>query len=71
MRIEGAVVVETTVREDGTVGDVKVVEGPPLLAEAVVDAVKNWRYQPTLLDGRPTRVERKITIKFRLQPTSH
>jgi TonB family protein len=67
MRIEGAVVVETVVREDGTVGDVKVVQGPPELAQAVVDAVKNWRYQPTLLDGRPTRIERKITINFRLR----
>ena len=71
MRIEGAVVVETTVREDGTVGDVKVLEGQPELAQAVVDAVKNWRYQPTLLDGRPTRVERKITINFRLQQAAH
>jgi len=71
MRLEGAVVVEAMVREDGTVGDVKVVEGPSELAQAVVDAVKNWRYEPTLLDGRPTRIERKITINFRLQPTSH
>jgi len=71
MRIEGAVVVETVVREDGTVGDVKVVQGPPELAQAVVDAVKNWRYQPTLLDGKPTRIERRVTINFRLQPTSH
>ena len=70
MRIEGAVVVETMVMEDGTVGDVKVMEGPPELAQAVVEAVKNWRYQPTLLDGRPTRIERRVTINFRLQPTS-
>jgi len=55
------------VREDGTVGEVKVLEGPPELAQAVVDAVKNWRYQPTLLDGRPTRIERKITINYRLR----
>jgi len=71
MRLEGAVVVQAMVREDGTIGDVKVLEGQPELAQAVVDAVKNWRYQPTLLDGRPTKIDRKITINFRLQPTSH
>lgn len=67
MRLEGAVVVQAMVREDGTIGDVRVLEGRPELAQAVVDAVKNWRYQPTLLDGRPTRIERKITINFRLR----
>ena len=70
MRLEGAVVVQAMVREDGIIGDVKVLEGPPELAQAVVDAVKNWRYEPFLLDGRPTRRETKITINFRLRPTS-
>jgi TonB family protein len=70
MRIEGAVVVDATIREDGSVGEVKVVEGPSMLAQAVVEAVKNWRYEPTLLDGRPTRIERRVTINFKLQPVS-
>jgi len=70
MRLEGAVVVQAMVREDGIIGDVKVLEGPPELAQAVVDAVKNWRYEPFLLNGRPTRRETKITINFRLRPTS-
>ena len=39
--------------EDGTVGDVKVVEGPPELAPSAVDAVKHWRYKPFELDGKP------------------
>ncbi len=71
MHIEGTVVVQAVVREDGTVGDIKVVEGQATLAQAVVDAVKNWVYQPFLLNGRPTQRETKITISFRLQPTSH
>jgi TonB family protein len=71
MRLEGKVVVQAMVKEDGTIGDVKVLEGHPELVQAVVDAVKNWRYQPFLLDGRPTQRETKITINFRLQPTSH
>ena len=70
MRLEGAVVVQAMVREDGTIGDVKVLEGHPELAQAVVDAVKNWRYQPFSLDGRPTARETKITINFRLRPAS-
>ncbi|MGB9234013.1 MAG: TonB family protein [Terriglobales bacterium] len=66
MRLEGKVVVDVMVREDGTVGDLKVLEGHPMLAEAVLDAVKNWRYEPFLLNGRPTKRETKVTINFRL-----
>jgi TonB family protein len=70
MRLEGKVVVQAMVKEDGTIGAVKVLEGHPELAQAVVDAVKDWRYQPFLLDGRPIQRETKITINFRLRPSA-
>ena len=64
-RLEGTVVLAATVMEDGTVRDVKVVEGPPVLAQSAVDAVKYWRYKPYELDGKPVKIETRITINFK------
>jgi TonB family protein len=70
-RIQGRVVLEAMVREDGSVGDLKVVEGPPMLAQSAVDAVKHWRYQPFVLNGKPIQRETMITIDFKLAPRTH
>ena len=67
-RIQGRVIVEAMVMEDGSVGDLKVVQGHPLLAQSAVDAVKRWRYRPFMLDGKPIQRETTITIDFRLAP---
>ena len=67
-RIQGRVVVEATVMEDGSVGALKVVQGHPLLAQSAVDAVKRWRYQPFVLDGKPIQRETTITVDFKLEP---
>jgi TonB family protein len=64
-RLEGNVVLAAAVMEDGTVGDVKVVEGQPLLAQAAVDAVKRWRYRPFELDGKPVKNEIRISVEFK------
>jgi protein TonB len=53
------------VMEDGTVRDVKVVEGSPVFAQSAVDAVKHWRYKPYELDGKPVKIETRITINFK------
>ncbi|MGA9529696.1 MAG: TonB family protein [Terriglobales bacterium] len=66
MRVEGRVVVSAMVSEEGRVAEVKVIDGPPALASAAVDAVKAWKYQPFLLDGKPIKRETKITIDFKL-----
>ena len=50
--------------EDGTVRDVKVVQGSPVLAESAVDAVKRWRYQPFVLDGKPVKNSVRINVDF-------
>ncbi|MGD0667367.1 MAG: M56 family metallopeptidase [Bryobacteraceae bacterium] len=65
--IQGTVVLEAIVGKDGTVQDVKALSGPPLLAQAALDAVKNWVYQPTLLNGEPVEVKTTIQVNFTLE----
>ncbi len=66
LRVEGPVVLEAMVMEDGSVHDLKVVSGHPTLAHAALDAVRQWRYQPYRLNGKPVAMRTEITIKFKL-----
>ena len=50
--------------KDGTVQDVRVESGLPVLAQAAIEAVKQWRYRPYLLNGEPVEVDSQITINF-------
>ena len=65
-RIEGTVVLLAVIGKDGTVQDVRVESGLPVLAQAAIDAVKQWRYRPYLLNGEPIEVDSQITINFTL-----
>ncbi len=66
--IEGLVVLEATISADGTPTDLKVVSSPDdSLSKAALEAVKQWRYQPTLLNGDPVEVVTTIDVDFRLQ----
>ncbi len=65
-RIEGAVVLLAVIGKDGSVEDVRVESGFPILAQAAIDAVKQWRYRPYLLNGEPVEVDSRITINFTL-----
>ena len=65
-RIEGTVVLMAVIGKDGTVEDVRVESGLPILVQAALDAVKQWRYRPYLLDGEPVEVDSRITINFTL-----
>jgi len=65
LRMEGTVILAAVVMEDGTVGDVNVVEGSAMLAQSAVDAVKHWRYKPFELDGKPVKKEIKINIDLK------
>jgi periplasmic protein TonB len=65
-RIEGTVVLLAVIAKDGTVRDVRVESGLPVLAQAAIDAVKQWRYKPYLLNGEPIEVDSQITINFTL-----
>ena len=65
-RVEGTVVLMAVIGKDGSVEDVRVESGLPLLAQAAIDAVRQWRYRPYLLNGEPVEVASRITINFTL-----
>ena len=65
-RIEGTVVLLATIGADGSVKDVRVESGLPILAQAAIDAVRQWRYKPYMIDGEPVEVDSRITINFNL-----
>jgi hypothetical protein len=54
-----------TVGENGQVTNVQRISGPPLFASAAISAIREWKYSPTLFDGRPVKTEEKITVAFR------
>lgn len=63
-RVQGDVVIEATIDEEGKVADARVVKSVPLLDQAALDAVRQWEYQPSLLNGVPTAVVMTVTVKF-------
>jgi len=65
-RIEGTVVLLATIGADGSVKDVRVESGLPILAQAAIDAVRQWRYKPYMIDGEPVEVDSRITVNFNL-----
>ncbi|MFY9979671.1 MAG: TonB family protein, partial [Candidatus Sulfotelmatobacter sp.] len=66
MRIEGAVQLQATVAKTGSISEIKVLSGDKELARAAVDAVKQWKYKPYLLNGEPVDIQTQITVKFKL-----
>ncbi len=65
-RIQGVVRLEAVISKDGTIQDLKVLSGHPLLVQAALNAVKQWRYEPTLLNGVPVEVVTEIDVNFTL-----
>jgi TonB family protein len=65
-RLEGRVLLQALVAEDGAVRDLKVLQGDPLLAHAAMEAVSQWRYRPYLLNGQPVPMKTEITLIFKL-----
>jgi TonB family protein len=68
--IQGTVKLDAVIDAEGAVKDLKVLSGHPLLVKASLDAVKDWRYKPTLLNGVPIEVETTITVDFTLKKDS-
>lgn len=64
-KIEGAVVLRATVTRDGNLKDITVVSGDPILAAAALEAVQQWRYQPSKINGEPVEAQHEITITFK------
>ncbi len=65
-RVEGTVILEAVIDTRGMVADVKVLKSIPLLDEAAVEAVKQWRYQATLLNGQAVPIIMTVTVNFGL-----
>jgi protein TonB len=65
-RVEGTVVLMAVIGRDGSVQDVRVESGLPILAQAAIDAVRQWRYKPYMIEGEPVEVDSRITINFTL-----
>jgi TonB family protein len=65
-RVSGTVVLEANIAPDGTVRRVKAISGPRLLVPAAINAVRQWRYAPTLLDGKPVETQVRISLVFHL-----
>jgi TonB family protein len=64
MHVEGNVVIDAVVTEQGSVEELKLVSGHPMLAPAALDAVRRWQYTPYSLNGKPVPKPTRITISF-------
>jgi protein TonB len=65
-RISGTVRLHAIIAKDGSVIQLEVVGGHPLLVQSALDAVRQWRYQPTLLNGEPVEVDTTVDVVFSL-----
>jgi protein TonB len=64
--MEGTVVLQATISKNGTIENLRVMSGPALLQQAALDAVRQWRYRPYLLNGEPIEVETTVNVVFKL-----
>ncbi len=65
-RVEGTVRLTATIDKEGKVEKLETVSGHPILEQAAVEAVKKWRYRPTILNGEPVEVVTTIDVVFKL-----
>ena len=65
-RIQGAVQLQAEISKDGSIENLRLLSGHPMLAPAAIEAVKQWRYKPYILNGEPVEVETQITVNFTL-----
>ena len=63
-RVSGTVVLQATIGKDGSIQNLQLVSGHPLLTQAALAAVAQWRYRPTLLNGEPVEVATQIVVNF-------
>jgi periplasmic protein TonB len=66
LRVEGAVQLMATISKMGDISEVKILAGDPQLAHAALDAVKQWKYKPYLLNGEPVEIQTQVTVNFKL-----
>jgi len=64
--VQGDVVLQALISKSGAIENLRAVSGHPILIQAAMDAVRQWRYKPYLLNGEPVEVETTITVKFHM-----
>lgn len=65
-RIQGTVLLQAEISKDGTIENLRLIQGHPMLAPAAIEAVKQWRYKPYMLNGEPVAVETQVQVNFTL-----
>ncbi len=65
-RIQGVVVLQAQISKDGSIQNLQLISGHPMLAPAAIEAVKQWKYKPYLLNGEPVEVETQVQVNFTL-----
>ena len=66
-RIQGVVILKTLIDDEGNVADIEILKSLPMgLSEAAVDAVKQWKFKPAMVDGTPVPANHNVTVNFRL-----
>jgi protein TonB len=66
MRIQGSVELLANIGKDGSITSVKLLTGDSILAQAAINAVKQWKYKPYYLGDQPVAIQTQITMKFKL-----
>jgi len=65
-RIQGSVLLQAEISKDGTIENLHLISGHPMLAPAAIEAVKQWKYKPYLLNGEPVEVDTEVMVNFTL-----
>ena len=65
-RIQGVVILQAEISKEGNITNLQLISGHPMLAPAAIEAVKQWKYRPYLLNGEPVEVETQIQVNFTL-----
>jgi len=65
-RIQGVVILQAQISKEGNIENLQLISGHPMLAPAAIDAVRQWKYKPYLLNGEPVEVETQVQVNFTL-----
>ena len=66
-KVQGVVIMEARIERDGTVSRARVLKSIPMLDDAAVEAVRQWEFTPTLMNGAPVPIMMTVTVNFTLQ----
>ena len=66
-KVQGVVIMEARIERDGTVSRARVLKSIPMLDDAAVEAVRQWQFTPTMMNGEPVPIMMTVTVNFTLQ----